>query len=104
MEPERAARTAWVENALTAGGLAVETVTPDATLAGGVVVLCGSDARYKGLAALVSLLRAEGCTLVLAGRPAALPEGITVDHHLYAGADLVSVLDAIQTALAGGAA
>lgn len=101
---ERAARTAWVENALTAGGLAVETVTPDATLAGGVVVLCGSDARYQDLSALVALLRAEDCTLVLAGRPEALPDGIAVDHHLHAGADLVSVLDAIQTALAGGAA
>jgi methylmalonyl-CoA mutase len=101
---ERAARTTWVENALMAGGLGVETVTPDATLSGGVVVLCGSDARYAGLRALLPLLRAEGCTLVLAGRPSALPEGTSVDHHLFAGADLVSVLDAIQTALAGGAA
>ncbi|MCK6523119.1 methylmalonyl-CoA mutase family protein [Myxococcota bacterium] len=112
------ARSTWTLNLLRAGGLdPVEDeggASPEdapAQLAarlqavGAVAaVICVSDARLPGVAGPVAeALRAAGAAQVwVAGRPATLKElspAPRIDGFVYAGADVVSALDGLLSAL-----
>ncbi|MFB7124968.1 methylmalonyl-CoA mutase small subunit [Kitasatospora sp. NPDC056273] len=98
------ARTTFAANLFQAGGIATvsaESVDPaafaEAFRASGATVacLCSSDALYAEHAAPVAgALKAAGAERVLlAGRPAEVPDG--VDEFIFAGGDAVAVLTSL---------
>ncbi|MFJ6379518.1 methylmalonyl-CoA mutase small subunit [Kitasatospora sp. NPDC092039] len=98
------ARTTFAANLFQAGGIATvsaESVDPAAfaeafTASGATVAcLCSSDALYAEHAAPVAgALKAAGADRVLlAGRPAEVPDG--VDEFIFAGSDAVAVLTSL---------
>jgi len=90
---EHNARTGWVTNLLAAGGIVPQASTPDT--ADGVVVLCGSNSRYRNDGpAAVAQARASGARRVLVAGPPTVwpPNGEAPDAHLAAGADAVAAL------------
>lgn len=108
-------RTTWAKNYLAAGGIATlisdgyqsAEAAAQAFRASGVkaACICSSDAIYADLAeATAAALKAEGASLVLmAGRPGdkeRVLKSAGVDQFLFAGADAVEVLKALQARLA----
>lgn len=93
-----AARAAFVENALAAGGLKVQrSPVEEAVLSPmPIVVLCGTDAAYEveGLSAVAKLKAARPGRILIAGRPANLDALIAAgaDDALFLGADVVALL------------
>lgn len=107
-EGESAARVAFVRGVVDVGGLAVVMTPEEPTPAQAVsaaassravaAVLCGTDARYAVDAVPVArALRQAGVPLVLqAGRPGADADALRaagVDDFVFAGADIVAVLE-----------
>lgn len=110
-------RSTWVKNYLAAGGIsaAMSDGYPDAASAAAAfkasgaaaACICSSDAIYAEHAvATAKALKAAGAKLVLmAGKPGeaeAALKAAGVDQFLFAGADAVATLSALQTKLGFG--
>jgi methylmalonyl-CoA mutase len=102
---EHGQRLAFMRNLFEAAGLDVGVLSSDLALrqaqGGGLRVLVGADAAYaaEGAAAILKL-KGEGRTLWLAGPPGELEHVLTtagVERFVFAGADMVEVLDAALT-------
>lgn len=110
------ARSTWVQNLLAAAGVTTmhdeSFDTVDAAVARykaakpELVVVCGSEAVYETmLTDAVKAIKAAGCPLVyVAGRPGAREaelraEGVT--DFFFAGADALSLMEALHEALGG---
>ncbi|MHA6800606.1 methylmalonyl-CoA mutase family protein [Bounagaea algeriensis] len=103
------ARASFTRNLLAAGGVAATEAGATETTAevleayrsspSPVVCLCSSDATYDERAAETAreLARAGAAHVLLAGKPAELPEG--VDGCIFSGCDALSVLRTVQREL-----
>ncbi|WP_461144866.1 methylmalonyl-CoA mutase subunit beta [Salinifilum aidingensis] len=103
------ARASFTRNLLAAGGLAAteagatetteEVVAAYRSSPSPVVCLCSSDATYVERAAETAreLKRAGAAHVLLAGKPAELPDG--VDGCIFSGCDALSALRAVQREL-----
>jgi methylmalonyl-CoA mutase len=94
------ARVGFARNLLGAGGIATEVGDASAYDGSATVVICSSDERYATEAADVAqALKAKGATKVyLAGRPGELEAALTaagVDDYLFAGGDVIVILDRV---------
>lgn len=112
--PSHIARSTWTKNVLAAAGISV--IDPDGfaevydavdnwnSSEADLAVICGSDATYRNmLEGTVVALRSEGCDLLyvagkLGDKEAALRAAGVIDF-LYAGQDLVSVMEMLNEVL-----
>jgi methylmalonyl-CoA mutase len=92
-------RAGFASSFFAAGGLRTRETSTDEACA--VACLCGTDERYASEAvARARTLKAVGCArVVLAGRPGALEAELRaagVDAFIFAGCDVVGVLEALM--------